>query len=835
MAGSFHELAVSLSQLHERLVQEHEREVAALLRSQPCAGCAPPEGGARRAAPAPTPRPVEPQDWPAGRPSLSSRRHSILVATTAAHPGWEFGSNLSVAPALAASTYMPNRNSVRSQCSPSRNSGHSAASPSRNSGRFSLRRNSNETAGEELVPWEEDYPSRHKKPMVLNVAASRWSAGTRHVHGKLSLPVPELPFESESPRVSTMCAEDLNLAMKAVYPIMAGQAKGTLRMVFMAWTDYLRRVKNDELHDDDDEIEAMREKAYVTWPVWDDTTEMHATSCYSLSGSSVSLHHIETMKHQTFLQRLVQPPSSRRRMCWDSVGFLLVLYDTFMIPMQAFDLPTTVWLTVMGYVTAVFWTLDLPSNFFIGFYTDGMVEMRIHRIAQHYISRWFLVDMPLVAIEWFWIFYQGDESRSSADLQFMRGFRSIRSLRLLRVLRLLRLAKLFPKMQEVFDSVQSDSLRLVLEITRALLIITTINHFVGCAWYAIGSTNEADPMNWLLAEGLGEGGEDWKLELDYLYSTSLHWAFCQFTPASMEVFPTNARERIFTNCVVIFGLVTLSTFVSGITSSMTALRSQNADRRRQDAAIRRYFDENKVSVNLGKCVMDWIQNNGKRRKTKVHESDIPVLKDVPERLLLLLHQEVYLPRLTTHPFFAEYQEIDFNGLRKICHRATSEQALLAEQELFSRATPATHMYFVVSGTLAYYLNALPPHSLVAGEWACEVVLWIPWVHRGSLCAETFTELVTLDAAAFQKITPKGSKALHRFLRAYAALYLRHECVFQAVGCLWLTDLCCTWADSSDLVQRAKDAAARIYRPSQSRSSLKKGHATLEALRVSGDA
>merc|ERR1712003_113065 len=105
----------------------------------------------------------------------------------------------------------------------------------------------------------------------------------------------------------------------------------------------------------------------------------------------------------------------------------------------------------------------------------------------------------------------------------------------------------------------------------SIVIIIFICHFVACGWHALGRYNNDSDQTWVKWARLHEHDEStlFKTEFAYRYLISLHWAFCQFTPAGMEVNPQNLRERAFTVCVIVVGMISFSSFVSTITSTMT--------------------------------------------------------------------------------------------------------------------------------------------------------------------------------------------------------------------------------------------------------------------------
>ncbi|CAL1153571.1 unnamed protein product [Cladocopium goreaui] len=63
-----------------------------------------------------------------------------------------------------------------------------------------------------------------------------------------------------------------------------------------------------------------------------------------------------------------------------------------------------------------------------------------------------------------------------------------RGLKVLRILRLVRLAKLFPKFHSAFIVVQSDFIRLSMGAWFAVVIVVVMNHYVACAWFALGKS-----------------------------------------------------------------------------------------------------------------------------------------------------------------------------------------------------------------------------------------------------------------------------------------------------------------------------------------------------------
>jgi len=616
-------------------------------------------------------------------------------------------------------------------------------------------------------------------------------------------------------------ADEVGHAKLMLGELFDNSSRLVLNSCFFHWRDHVGKLKTGEIYDDEEELRTRRIQAALLWPTepwgFDESPTGELSQATVMGGASTSgMRQVRTgdvnvNTRRTFLQRFVALPTSKKRMTWDFFSFVLVGYDVFMIPMSVFELSSSLFLVCMSWISTAFWTIDLPSSFFVSFYNDGVVEMRPIKIAQHYLKTWFFLDLVVVSVDWLFILLRLDDTQAHRWTR-LRISRISRVWRILRIIRLLRVAKVYPRVTALFDDVQSDRLRQMLGALKAVSFIVVINHMVACSWFALGDLNDEDRYTWVTNAGvIGPEATVERSHWTYQFATSLHWAWCQFTPASMEVFPVNVRERVFCVFVVVFGLLTFSSFVSSLTTAMTQLRNFQSDRIKEDSAMKRYFKENKVSVELGKSIIMWIQAYRRKRTRRVHEADITALVGLPSRLMIQLHQEVYGPMLTLHPFFAAYSEIDTKGLHRICHCAMSQQALLDEQDLFTRGTTATKMYFIVSGLLDY-LHEGSHKLLEEGNWACEVVLWIPWVHLGNLTAIRFSELFALDAGIFQKTIPQCSKMIRRLIRAYAALYVRHTCVdHEGHKYEWITDICCPARDRVEMVQTAKQSMSRSAR------------------------
>eukprot|EP00443_Scrippsiella_acuminata_P069913 CAMPEP_0115399448 /NCGR_PEP_ID=MMETSP0271-20121206/14842_1 /TAXON_ID=71861 /ORGANISM="Scrippsiella trochoidea, Strain CCMP3099" /LENGTH=723 /DNA_ID=CAMNT_0002823261 /DNA_START=170 /DNA_END=2337 /DNA_ORIENTATION=+ len=456
-------------------------------------------------------------------------------------------------------------------------------------------------------------------------------------------------------------------------------------------------------------------------------------------------------------RHLVTKPGSRSRIKWDLMSVLIITYDAMVIPMQAFPMPESDFSSTMAWVTTCFWTADMAGNFLAGYQVNGMVELRLSKIAGRYLRTWFPCDLLLVLLDWVIMLSVGGGGSGDAIgiFRITKSLRVIRILRMLRLVRLVRLIKVISLIAEFSDYVRSENMLTVIGILKLLIALIVVNHFIACAWYSLGDLDADSTWTTKLKSDLLEE-EGREPDVGYMYFTSLHWSLTQFTPASMEVFPCNEFERIFNIFVLIFAMVVFSSFVSSITNSVSVMRVRNEQRSIQEEHVRRYLTERKVSLDLGNRIYHFLRQHRYKAHRRVQEEDVPIFATLPEQLLVQLRVEVYEPIILPHPLFERLRSVDWVCVTKICHLAISDRFVCAEQDLFGAGERALSAMTVTSGEMTYYkdreANSVSLRLKVStGFWVSEAALWVHWRHLGTLSANSDCELLAINAKAFRNV------------------------------------------------------------------------------------
>ncbi|CAJ1335513.1 unnamed protein product [Effrenium voratum] len=465
--------------------------------------------------------------------------------------------------------------------------------------------------------------------------------------------------------------------------------------------------------------------------------------------------------------QLPMSPNAPIRLSWDVASMILISYDVWWIPLQCFDPAEDFFTTMMGWISLVFWTLDMFATLMVGYFDDGELILSPKKIACRYLKTWFLPDLIVVLPDWFTrlVNTEGGDGLATAA-RMIKGFRAIRILRLLRLLKLQRL------MNMVYDLIDSEYMFIVFTMIRLIVAITVLNHVIACIWYLVGYlTMQAGMPNWLEDTGLRNV---YTSEFAWKYLTSLHWSLTQFTPASMDVSARNEYERIMSILVLFFSLVAFSSIVGSVTNSMTALRNMSGDSKKQFWLLRRFLNHKKIGKTTSARIIRFLEHQTANQQGDVNPSSITILALLSEPLKNLLAYELSKKHVELHPFFSHLEQEMSPILVKLCDTVLRTIDLASEDIVFHPGEEGEKMYFVKCGNLEYTLpngEVLKPR-LREKAWLAEAVLWTTWWHRGEFKAVTPSELAILRPGPFAEVM-KVHPRPWSYCRRYAEVFVKH--------------------------------------------------------------
>lgn len=370
--------------------------------------------------------------------------------------------------------------------------------------------------------------------------------------------------------------------------------------------------------------------------------------------------------------------------------------------------------------------LDMPMNLFFGVETQGKTEMRILKLARIYFHSYFFLDLLVVSIDvaLLMVEFFGEETNDG-----FRSARFLRTMRLLRLLRLLRAVKLQQELTLLANRFLSVHVFMVAKVVMGLIMMLLVNHIIACLWYGIGSWIMMETGNsWIERANMADAG------FAESYAASMHRTLTQFTPATNDIAPNSAFERLFAVWVILLAMGVFSSFISSITATVSSLRASQAKQFQQRASLLRFFCERNLSADLYGKVEDVLRKEG-MFQVRIQETEVELIRGIPETLHQQLHEEMFmamLSQLRMWPSWA-YTE-DFHFLRTCCHFCMVEHIAKPMQDAFLPGRTCTEVFIIESGRLCYAPNGKGEIEVAEGEVLCLPTLWAEWKYKGRLCA-----------------------------------------------------------------------------------------------------
>lgn len=474
-------------------------------------------------------------------------------------------------------------------------------------------------------------------------------------------------------------------------------------------------------------------------------------------------------------------PSSHTKLTWDVIGIPVLAWDLITIPMQVFDIGDTIVMIVMGWVTLIYWTIDMPVSFLTGFYdAEGNLVMDFRKICRGYLHGFFTLDLLIIAADWAGI---AIEAVGSSAPPFLSNLGVLRALRISRFVRLMRLRKLKAKWQTVEDNIDSESILVSFSLLSKCFAILGLNHYIGCMFYLIGQSTDglAGYDNWLHAHRYPQyGGTERIVDAPwgYQYLVALHWAITQFTPGSMHVQPQNIPERLFTIWCLIFGLVVFSAFIASVTQARMQLSKLMSKFERDLWLLRKYCRQNEVSRSLTQRMKRYVDLVLIPKFHKMQVKDIILLPQLSLDLREELQTELVSKKLRTHSFFCELEEQSKHVwnqvvMKRLCTSCTENCDLAKGDVIFSRGEVAINMLTVVSNFLLFVPFAKDDQvvQVETGAWTSEACLWTNWTHQGQLQVTQEAKAMLVNAAKVRQVI-KQNGLVQNFAYRYAIDFLK---------------------------------------------------------------
>ena len=494
----------------------------------------------------------------------------------------------------------------------------------------------------------------------------------------------------------------------------------------------------------------------------------------TILSKNMSLKINDAITDDSFLQRFVCGPKSTPQLTWSFLACLFILWDVITMPLEMFSVPWLMQvLDVAGIVTFAFWTIDIPLHFIFGIQLEGTLELRPSKLAGIYLRSWFVLDVLVVMIDIF-VFILEAVLTGGMEGSMIRSARYLRVLRLLRLARLLRVIKLTRELTLLANRFLSTHAFMVMKIVAGLCVMIAMNHLIACVWYGLASMSSGSD-NWVTAMGLEEAG------FGHSYAASMHWSLTQFTPATNNIAPVSGLERFFSIWIILLAMGVFSSFIGSISATVSSLRSARAEQAQKQSKLLQFFIERDLSVDLYMKVQEALRKEGALR-LRNSEDEVELIRGIPERFKIQLHDEMYATTLMKCHFWPDrqLQEEEQFFIRLLCHQSMREAAAAPGQDIFLPGDDCSQAYVIQTGVMTYKYRGKDGRELYAtgtndqNSCWCLPALWAVWHNHGRFSAENgLCYYVTVDAENFGTASVNYGGTIYAHLQIFGILLVGH--------------------------------------------------------------
>lgn len=472
------------------------------------------------------------------------------------------------------------------------------------------------------------------------------------------------------------------------------------------------------------------------------------------------------------VNRIVLSPTGNFRSFWDAIGILILVKDTFGIPMQLVDVDVATifppW-EIVTYFSVIYWCFDSFFSFFTGYLEKGTLITDCRTIACHYLQTWFLIDISISIIDLLLEFGSFDVGDSATATRFLRF------LRLFRMLRLGKVSRVSAFLQDQFES-EVASIQFSLALVMVAMIL--VEHVIACVWFGLGGT---DGRTWLTVFGYQENTFFEK------YYACVRWALAQLGFGATAIEAVSETEGMYSNVVGFISLVTSSSVISSMTSLVGALHRSRSEETQQLGQLRRFLRQNQVDPGLSERIMRFLQYTYHERASSAGDNPA-ILSLLSVQLQNELQFERYrhcLDRILFLRRLMDQEDLSTQHgqvLQKISMTVVVVDAAEGDT-VFAAGGLADACFFILQGSLRYTQMERAPLTLENAGMAAEIALWTEWNFIGDLVSTSFSKIAGLETEDFCKCILSSPDLQHE-AHGYAAEYVEALNELEILSDLW---------------------------------------------------
>ena len=444
---------------------------------------------------------------------------------------------------------------------------------------------------------------------------------------------------------------------------------------------------------------------------------------------------------------LVINPNNNYKMTWDLLGFLIIFYQSIVIPYRiSFDVPPEDgWYYLEWIMDGVFWA-DIILSFNTGIYKKGMLVMQRHRIIWNYVSGWFVLDV-LASFPYSLIiesFLQNDPNSNLSSLsstpRLLRMLKIIRFLRILRLLRVLKLKKLIYKIEEY---IVTDTLTLIMDSMKILLVIFFMTHLMACTFYFTGDyESSTEPLTWISVEDIQDATNYDK------YVTALYFSFTTITTVGYgDISPVTNLEKIYVMIAMLIACGFFAYIVGSIGSIVNKSNIMVSEFRLKILHINQFMIHKNIPTDLRTTIMSYLDYLcDYKRMYKLQEGEVlEMLNDtLRDQVIVYLNgRQLQNSAVFTHFSMLFLSEITFKMGR---------HTFAIDDNVFEEGDIGNKLYFINKGSVIIVHKKTKTFIKEIGVESCfgEVSFFSGLPRSATVSSKAFTETMNISKKSFME-------------------------------------------------------------------------------------
>lgn len=260
-------------------------------------------------------------------------------------------------------------------------------------------------------------------------------------------------------------------------------------------------------------------------------------------------------------------------------------------------------------------------------------------------------------------------------------------------------------------------------------------HLLACLWFGFLSFTSLDSNNWVIAYGMDLTDDD-----SELYLASLYFVITTLSTVGFgDIKPVNDSERILCILIMVVGVFFYSYTIGSITAIMTRSQRKEFKLQEQIRIMRELSKKFKIKKSLYRKIKGALQyQDAKNSNREVLLGSLPY--KLSAQLSCLIHRDL----LENNEFFSNKP----SGFIYKVVEDLKPLKLRMNEILYKRGRPCDEckfylVYFIMSGSIAFYEEDKIYHTITEGQYFGDVELFLYEERKTNTKALRTSELLSL--------------------------------------------------------------------------------------------